>query len=119
MKSLIALFLLTTMASVSAAGPHPIACNLGALTTSERSRHDRLAKELWSSVLEHRELRNGYAFRLPGRSLVSTAEWVALEHKCCPFFAFDLAQEEEQGAVWLCITGTPEVKAFIAEELKL
>lgn len=119
MKSLIALLLLASIASVSAAGSHPLACNLGVLSASERSRHDKLAHALWGSVLEHRELPNGYAFRLPGSSLVTTAEWVALEHKCCPFFSFDLTQEEERGAVWLRITGTPEVKAFIAEELRL
>jgi len=118
MKSLIALFLIVAIASVSAAASHPIACNLGALTASERSRHDKLAQGLWGSVLERRELPDGYAFRLPGGALVATAEWVALEHKCCPFFSFELTQEE-QGAVWLRLTGTPEVKALIAQELKL
>ena len=118
MKSLIALALLTSI-SVAAASSHPIACNMGAMTASERSRHDKLAEKLWSSVLEHRELPNGYAFRLPNSSWASAAEWVALERKCCPFFSFDLSQEEDQGWVWLRLTGTPEVKAFIASELKL
>jgi len=119
MKFLIALILLCGPACGALAEPRPIACNLNAMTASERTRHDELAHALWKSVLERHELANGYAFRVPAAQLVPTAEWVALERKCCPFFAFAITQAEDEGAVWLRITGGKGVKEFIAAELKL
>ena len=54
---------------------------------------DRSRGALWRS-----ELPDGYAFRVPKTSLLPTAEWVSLERKCCPFFAFTITQAEDQGA---------------------
>lgn len=119
MRILFALILLCGPVCGALAEPRPIACNLNAMTKTERARHDELAHGLWKSVLEKRELANGYAFRVPEAALVSTAEWVALERKCCPFFAFSITQAEDEGAVWLHITGGKGVKEFIAAELKL
>ena len=119
MKLLIALILLCSFACAAAAESRPIACNLNAMTASERSRHAELGHALWKSVIERRALPDGYAFRVPETSLVSTAEWVSLERKCCPFFAFTITQAEEEGAVWLAVTGGKGVKPFIASELGL
>ena len=120
MKLLIALILLCSSAcGAAAAESRPIACNLNAMTASERSRHAELGHALWKSVIERRDLPDGYAFRVPETSLVSTAEWVSLERKCCPFFAFTITQAEDGGAVWLEVTGAKGVKGFIAAELGL
>jgi len=65
------------------------------------------------------ELRDGYAFRLAPGALATTADWVALESRCCPFFAFELELESHGGPLWLRICGAEDVKAFIREELGL
>jgi hypothetical protein len=56
------------------------------------------------------------SFRLPSSALMTVAEWVSLERKCCPFFAFEIEQPKDQGPVWLRITGSEGAKAFIEEE---
>ena len=119
MRILFALILLCSSTCGAYADPRPYVSNLNAMTSTERSRHAELAHALWRSVLERKELADGYAFRVPENSLVATAEWVALERKCCPFFAFTITQAEDRGAVWLRITGDKGVKAFIAAELEL
>ena len=50
---------------------------------------------------------------------MTAAEWVSFERKCCPFFAFTLEQPKDLGPLWLRITGSEGVKAFIEEEFQL
>jgi|GEM_PF-4842267 len=68
----------------------PIAWDLGALTQEQRDREDVLLKEHLASVRETKEQDDGYSFRYdPGIALfMRMAEFVALEHLCCPFLAF-------------------------------
>ena len=105
-----ALSLLTALA----ASASPFACNLKALTPDQRTRHAKLTRDLLAGVTERRELPDGYAFRIHA-ALSDAGEWIALEHKCCPFFRFrlDVAGEE-----WLSIQGTEGVKQFIAAEFR-
>jgi hypothetical protein len=119
MKSLIALILLCSLVCCASADPRPLACHLDAMSASERSHHAELGLALRGVILERRELADGYAFRVPEAALVPAAEWVSLERKCCPFFAFAITQDENQGAVWLRITGAKGVKEFIASEMRL
>ena len=106
------------LVSVSPAlGRERFACNLHALSPPERARHGELTRLLWTTVAEKVELENGYGFRLPASELPHAAEWVTLEARCCPFFTFALAQARDQGPLWLRLTGSPGVKAFIRAEL--
>ena len=74
-------------------------------------------RTLFSSIEEHRELADGYGFRLsPAISFSSAAEWIELESKCCPFFDFGLERSREQGPLWLRLSGRPGVKQFIRDE---
>jgi len=120
MRTLIATMLLALMSHGPAgAGEAPkFACNMGALTKSERAAHEKRSSALLGSIKERKELNNGYAFRLPGNSVVEAAQWIANERKCCPFFAFriDVAGNDE---VWLSLTGPAGVKPFIVAELGL
>jgi len=118
MKTLIATLLLSLVSSGPAGAATRFACNLGALTKDERAIHHDLSTALLGSVKERKDLTNGYAFRLPGASLVPAAQWVGYERKCCPFFAFriDVTGVEE---VWLSLTGPDGVKPFIIAELGL
>lgn len=118
MKYLLASMLLGLVPSAGAAGT-PLACNLGALSKSERADHARRMGQLAEAVQETRELRDGYAFRLAPGALAATAQWVALESRCCPFFTFELELASGGGPLWLRIRGTEGVKAFIRAELGL
>jgi hypothetical protein len=107
------------VSSGSAGARERFACHMGALTSGERARHEELSRTLLAVVQEKSELRNGYAFRLPPSALMTAAEWVSFERKCCPFFAFELEQPKDQGPVWLRITGSDAVKAVIEEEFQV
>lgn len=96
----------------------PIACDLTAFTPEQRQRHIDLGRRLEQAVQEVQELADGYAFRYtPHDTLWSdAAEYVDLERRCCPFFTFTL-KREVGGDVWLLLTGSEDVKAFLATQL--
>jgi hypothetical protein len=110
----------TLMALVPFAGAHArehFACNAKALSPTERLHYQELTKTLLSTVQEKVELKDGYRFRLPTSALMSAAEWVSFERRCCPFFTFALEQVRDEGPVWLRLTGSEGIKAFIRTEL--
>lgn len=95
-----------------------IACNPGAIDTADRDAHGVTAQEIFSAatVQEIKELTNGYGFRLPLETpmLLKTAQFIANERLCCPFFTFTLVVGEH---LWLELTGTSEVKDLIRLEI--
>lgn len=94
--------------------PEPlIACNFNAIDPAQRGTHEAVVGNIFASVLEIRELANGYGFRLPPETpmLYKTIEFVANERLCCPFFTFNLVITEEQ--FWLELSGTEAVKGYI------
>lgn len=97
----------------------PIACNFNAIPADHREQHGANAQNLFASVLEMRELPDGYAFRLPNdaESIIQVAEWIRYERLCCPFFTFGMTAEPQQGDIWFQLTGAPEVKQFIPAEI--
>ena len=118
-KLMLACILMALSPQAPAAGAERFACNMGALTKGERARYGTLAETLLVAVCEQRELPSGYAFRLPPGKLVTAAQWISLERKCCPFFTFELNQARDQGPLWLRITGPQGVKEFIRGEFHL
>lgn len=97
----------------------PYTCNIAVLTEEELTQYQELATTLRSSVQETKELKNGFAFRLPPDAIVSTTQWIAYERKCCPFFEFELEIAKDSGPVWLRITGDRGIKEFIRTEFEL
>ena len=97
----------------------PFACDMTAIASDQRDGHVATIKSLFSAVAEVTELPSGYAFRLPNDSetLHKTAEFIALEKLCCPFFGFTVEVEPEGGAIWLGLTGRDGVKPFILAEI--
>ncbi len=95
-----------------------IACNPRAIDTANRDDHEAVAKDIFSSasVLEVKELPNGYGFRLPLETsmLHNVTTFVANERLCCPFFTFTLVIGEQ---FWFELTGTQEVKDYIKAEI--
>ncbi|HEV7474077.1 MAG TPA: hypothetical protein VGN90_08510 [Pyrinomonadaceae bacterium] len=98
----------------------PFACDMTAIAADQRQAHFTIIRELFQAVVGFRELANGYSFELPNESnvLAKTAEFIALERLCCPFFGFALEIEPEGGAVWLSLTGREGVKPFIIAEIE-
>ncbi len=96
----------------------PFACNLQALTSSERKEQQHISALLLKSLLDTREIREGYAFELDsGRiSIRDLATWIDLERRCCPFFDFHLELRRDNGPVTLRLTGREGVKEFIRAE---
>jgi len=118
MKMLLATIVLLA-APLGAAAAGSYACNMNALTRSERATHARLSRQLLGRVEEQKELKNGYAFRFPAKSIVDAARWVTLERKCCPFFAFSLELAQDDGPLWMHVTGAEDIKPFIRAEFGL
>lgn len=95
------------------------ACRLDALDAAERARHKALSVQLHDKVEEVKELADGYGFRYlaDAGTILSVAEWVTLERRCCPFFNFALEIGGENESAWLRITGREGVKEFLRSEL--
>lgn len=119
MKLLAATLLIASLLPASVAAGERFACNVTGLTGEERARHRELSRALFASVRERRELSDGYGFRMPSVDLMTLAEWVAFERRCCPFLTFEIEQTRDQGPLWLRITGSEGVKPFIVEEFGL
>jgi hypothetical protein len=97
----------------------PIACDMTAITPERRPKHIANIKKLFGLVQITRELPDGYSFKLPNDSevLLMTAEFIALERLCCPFFDFAIDIEREGGPFWLSLAGRAGVKPFIMAEV--
>ena len=119
MKILLASMLLGLIPAGAARGGESFACNMAALSKSERAAHEKAMRALVDAIQERKDLKDGYAFRLPPGALVTASEWVALESRCCPFFAFEIELARGGGPLWLRIRGAEGVKAFIRAELGL
>jgi hypothetical protein len=50
-------------------------------------------------------------------ALLAAAEWIVLEHRCCPFLNFKLELTNDSD-VWLSLTGPDGVKAFLREAMR-
>jgi len=119
MKRLLVIAMLALPLQHAVAQPR-IACNLGAFTPAERTRHRALIAVLKAAIAEQTELPDGYGFRLSREtiSLEQLAEWAALESKCCPFFDFQLELGPQPGgSLWLRLRGGDGVKEFIHFEV--
>jgi len=93
-----------------------IACNFGAIDPAQRSQHMASADHIFASVIEIKETAKGYAFQLPlsPPMLYKTAEFINNERLCCSFFTFTLKVDQE---LWLELSGTSEVKAYIHDNI--
>jgi hypothetical protein len=105
-------------ASQNVASP-ALACNLKAISATERPRYNDLVKRLRLAVRERREMSDGYMFRLDADtiSLTEVAEWMSMERRCCPFLNFQLSLSGNQDDWQLTLTGPKGVKDIITQEL--
>jgi hypothetical protein len=91
----------------------PIACKLTDLQFQERRAG--VLKKAKDSVLEKKELDDGYSYRLSldRISITELAELITVERECCPFLQFDLHFEPGEGPVWMELTGPDGTKDFL------
>jgi hypothetical protein len=95
----------------------PLACNLAAISSTERPRYNDLVKRLRTAVQERSELSDGYAYKLDTKkiTLPEVAEWITMERLCCPFLTFQL-DVKGNGASQLALRGPVGAKAILREE---
>ena len=91
----------------------PIAC---CLTSAElRERAATLLAQFSSAVIGTEELRDGYAFRLPGdgKWIETIAKMIVAERECCPFLTFELVAQPNMGPVIVRVTDHACTKDFL------
>ena len=91
----------------------PKACRL---TSAElRERQATLLAQFRSAVIETEELRDGYAFRVPGddKWIAIIAKMIVAERECCPFLTFELVAQPNMGPVTVRVTGPAGAKEFL------
>jgi hypothetical protein len=95
----------------------PLACNLDAISPSDRPRYDELRRMLRAAAAGKSELPNGVAIQIASErmTLAELAEWISFERKCCPFFEFRIDVAPESGPVRLSLTGRAGVKEFLSQ----
>jgi hypothetical protein len=97
----------------------PIACDLDAISASDRPRYNQLRGMLGAAAIGKRELPDGIAIKIATErmTLAQVAEWISHERKCCPFMDFRIDIGSNSGPVWLSLTGRPGVKEFLSQAL--
>jgi hypothetical protein len=94
-------------------GDRQVAC---CLTTAElRERKATLLAHIRSAVIGTEELRDGYAFRVPGdgKWIGRIAELIVAERECCPFLTFEFVAHPSMGPVIVRVTGPAGTKNFL------
>jgi hypothetical protein len=100
--------------------PLPVVCDASAFSSTDSfTAHIAEGRRLLSMALERLELTDGWALRLPNDdgTLLSLAQWIAGERRCCPFFTFSLKCEPLPGGLWVQITGPAGAKDVLQAEL--
>jgi len=96
----------------------PIACDMAALSPAERLRYDTLRRLVLDGVDEVLSTATSFRLRLRRDAVPSdVAEWMALEHRCCPFLTLQLALKND-GTTWIDIGGSAAIKVFLEDEFK-
>ena len=91
----------------------PKACYL---TSAElRERQATLLAQFRSAVIETEELRDGYAFRVPGdgKWVAIIAKMIVAERECYPFLTFEFVAQPSMGPVIVRVTGPAGAKEFL------
>jgi len=96
-----------------------IACDMSALSDAQHDRHQQVAQQIFALKQSVRELPDGFALQYADEPQIYLliAEFISLEHRCCPFFRLALEVEPEQQAIWLKIGGSAEIKDFVRAEM--
>lgn len=91
------------------------ACNLKAISTTERPRYNDLMQHIRSATRDRSELPDGYTFKLDSKAvtLPEVAEWISMERLCCPFLTLQISASGDQDDWLLKLTGPKGVKPLL------
>jgi len=94
-------------------------CNMDVFTTEELENHMQSTVQLYQSVKDIRESKNGYEFVFPNDSDIITglAEFISNERLCCPFLDFTLMVSPNNEPISLLLSGPEGTKEFLQAEL--
>jgi len=97
----------------------PIACNLDAIESTDRTTHAVAWSLLQSSCLGSDEEAGAVALRYPARPelLAAAGEWIGSERLCCAFFDFELSVSAGASEFVIRVGTGPEVKRFVLENI--
>lgn len=95
-----------------------LACNMKAISSTERTRYNALLEQIKAGVTNPREIGDGYVWDLNGAraSLKDAAEWAMLERRCCPFLIIQLEATGSGPDYRIYLKGPEGVKAFLISE---
>jgi hypothetical protein len=98
----------------------PVACSHTVFTKEQRVEYKNIWEELETRKISITELEQGYQYQFQGDSetLRLVNEWVSMERKCCPFLTFTVIASNEEEPVFLKLTGSEEVKAFLRTDIQ-
>lgn len=117
----ISTLLLTSICCTQGKGPgQPVfACNMKALSTSDRQRLPKVMDQLAALGPKVSDLPNGYriSFKDNHKALGPVAEWIVMESKCCSFFSFNIQIKPNGGPLTVDLFGPKGAKEFIDEEI--
>jgi hypothetical protein len=90
----------------------PIVCTLTDKELQERRKN--VLQKTAQSLIEVRELRDGFAYKFPAKNAVlqDLINVINLERKCCPFLNFRLV-EAQNDFVSLELTGREGIKEML------
>jgi hypothetical protein len=95
----------------------PIACDMTALSPAERQRYNTLRRSVLDAVGDVRSTAIGFRLRVgESASAANIAEWMTLEHRCCPFLMLRLALTMD--GTWIEMGGSAAIKDFLRGEFK-
>jgi len=97
------------------ARPPLLACNLGALSETERARRAWLLECVRRHARAVEPTETGFRIELTidERDCEALVELAGLERRCCPFLTLDLVLEDDR--VLLQLSGPPGVKEFLQQ----
>lgn len=95
-----------------------LACNMKAISSTERVRYNTLMKGIKNAVRQQKELADGYAWELDGKkaTMPDVAEWMSMERRCCPFLTLQLEALGDGADFTVKLLGPEGVKAFLQSE---
>jgi hypothetical protein len=94
----------------------PIACDMSALSPQERHRYDVLRSRVLAAVDSVTTTADSFQLRLASTvTQQDVADWMALEHRCCPFLQIDLSIRPDDTR-WVELGGSTAIKEFLREE---
>ena len=91
----------------------PTACTLPEDELTERL--EGVGADIIGGIEESNELPDGYELRFPGSAewAAKLVQFIANERACCPFLAFELLFEPNQGPIRLRLRGPEDAKEFM------